>query len=128
MSLMAQAAADLRTFLEDTSSGFGLPFEVVAPDGTTAELKGFSADIGHTIDPETGLAVSGRSAHVSLPVAACREAFGTLPESPATSTTPPWRVTVELPTAAAPILFYVTHTAPDLLGVVVCSLAVYDGS
>ena len=69
MGLRETVESDIRKILTDTSScGFGWPVTVKAPDGTTACLTGHSTDVGATIDPDTGQAIAGRSASVSLPL------------------------------------------------------------
>lgn len=125
MSVLAQAASDLRSFLEDDSTGFGQAFTVTSPAQVSAEVKGYSADIGRAIDPETGLPVSGRVAHVALPIAALREAFGALPEGVPDSASKPWLVTVTQPNGPGPQTFKVEKSEPDLLGVLLCHLDAY---
>ena len=68
-----QAAADLRSILEDASA-FGRRVIVATPAGVSAELVGRVNDISQTIDPETGLTVSGRTATLTLALASLREA------------------------------------------------------
>jgi hypothetical protein len=65
MGLREQAALDSQAILED-SSGFAWPFTLTSPLGVVSPLKGFTTDIGTTIDPETGTAVAGRKASVAV--------------------------------------------------------------
>lgn len=59
------AEGDLSLTLEDPS-GFGFPIVVTDPLGSTFTVYGQSGDIGFLIDPETGLGLSGRTAHISI--------------------------------------------------------------
>jgi hypothetical protein len=52
-------------------------------------LKGFTTDVGQTIDPDTGQAVAGRRASVAVPRAALPE----LPEAVAEKSRKPWIAT-----------------------------------
>lgn len=72
MGLREQAAADLRTIVEDTA-GFGWPIRLVNPAGAVADLTGLSTDVSQTIDPETGQAVSGRVASVAVSLKALED-------------------------------------------------------
>jgi hypothetical protein len=63
--LRETAIADLRAITE-SDADFGWPITVTNPAGEQMELHGLSADIGLTIDPETGIAVVGRKASVAI--------------------------------------------------------------
>ena len=66
MGLRQLAESDLGKILEDSDTGFGWPITVTNPTGDSGTLTGASGDISQIIDPDTGVAVSGRMAHVSL--------------------------------------------------------------
>ena len=124
MGLRAQAATDLATITADTD-GFGWPITVIDPDGTSAALTGLSSDIGHTIEPDTGMVVSGRLASVALAISALTAAGLGIPRGIADSDSRPWRVTFE-DSAGIEHTFKVAESRPDrALGVVVCLLEVY---
>jgi hypothetical protein len=65
MGLREQAALDCRAILED-DSGFAWPFTLTSPLGVVSPLKGFTTDVGTTIDPDTGVQVAGRKASVAV--------------------------------------------------------------
>ncbi len=125
MGLMDQAAADLASILSDDVGGFAIPITVIAPNDNTATIKGVAADIGHKIDPETGMMVVGRSAHVTLPIALLRAAGLKNPVGVADDDRHPWRVSFTLPTGAKQT-FKVSKSAPDKLGALVCYLESYE--
>ncbi len=125
MSLRDRAAADARAILEDSAGGFGRTITVTAPDGTTAELTGFSNDISQVIDPETGIAVAGRLASVALPIAALVDAGLGMPRAVADSARKPWRVSFA-DTGGTVHTFKVREAMPDRsLGIVTCTLEAY---
>jgi len=125
MGLRQQAAADLRTILEDDGGGFGWPITITDPTGVTASLKGRTTDIGHTIDPQTGAAVVGRMASVALPLAALTEAGLGIPRGSADDKATPWVVSFAGLDGTA-YMFKVMEGRPDrALGVVVCMLEQY---
>ena len=117
-SLRAQAAADLATTLE---GDWGVPVLVTAPDGKTATLDAQSGDIGVLIDPDTGVPVAGRRAHVTLRLSSLAAAgFDGLPEGRVAVEGIPWRVKFD-DLAGGSHEFAVRHTWPDRsLGVVTC--------
>ena len=147
MNLRRQAAADLRVILEDAAAGFGWPITVTDPSGTAVELTGFTADIGETIDPETGQLVSGRKASVAIAIESLRNAGLGLPRGIADGSSKPWRVSFDsevyplLTNAGTKILtesgeeittggiaheFKISEVLPDrTAGVVVCFLEAY---
>lgn len=124
MGLRAQAAIDLATITADTD-GFGVAITVTDPDGTSAALTGLSSDIGHSIEPETGMVVSGRTASVALAMSALTAAGLGFPRGIADSDSRPWRVTFN-DINGTEHTFKVSEARPDrALGVVVCILEVY---
>lgn len=59
------AESDLALTLEDPE-GFGFEIQITEPGGVFKEAYGQSGDIQFLIDPETGLGVSGRFAHITV--------------------------------------------------------------
>ncbi len=94
MNLRIQAAADLLSILGDVTGGFGWAITLTSPEGVVVALSGLSTDIHQTIDPETGMTVSGRRASVSVPLALIEAAYGAgnLPRAIASSASKPWVV------------------------------------
>lgn len=124
MSLRAQAAADLQSIVED-SAGFGWPITVTNPAGVEAALTGLSTDIHMTIDPETGQAVSGRRASVTLALARLSAAGLGMPRAISDGATKPWVIVFD-DIAGAAHTFKVCEALPDrAIGAVVCLLEAY---
>lgn len=124
MSLRQQAAADLLTILED-SDGFGWDITVRNPSGTELAMKGFSTDIGQSIDPNTGVPVASRQASVALPIARLLEANHGVPTNITDKGSKPWLVTFD-DVHGRSATFKVSNAMPDTaLGVVVCLLEAY---
>jgi hypothetical protein len=121
MGLRAQAALDAKAILEDSSSGFGMPFTLKSPDGVSVQLTGFTTDVGQTIDPETGQAVAGRQASVACALSS----LPAMPTAVSSETRKPWVVTFA---SSAGVLgdWKVTEVLPDrAVGVVVLLLEAY---
>lgn len=124
MSLRAQAAADLRGIVEDPA-GFGWSISITSPAGVTAALTGLSSDIGQTIDPETGVAVSGRRASIAITIASLLAAGLALPRAIADGASKPWIVAFN-DIGGSSHTFKVCEAMPDrALGVVTCLLEAY---
>jgi hypothetical protein len=124
VSLRELAAADLKLILEDTEA-FGWPITVTSPAGVTAALVGYSNDIALTIDPETGIAVSGRSASVALAMASLTAAGLGLPRAIADVNSAPWLVTFN-DIGGAAHTFKVSESHPDrAIGCITCTLEAY---
>lgn len=122
MSLRRQAADDLRLIVEDVAA-FGWSIVVTNPAGEAFDVVGLSGDVGLTIDPETGVAVIGRRAHVALTFASLAS-VGT-PIGMASTVGKPWRVTFP-DIGGTSREFKVVETAPDqTLGLLVCLLESY---
>jgi hypothetical protein len=125
VSLRAQAAADLGAILGDAAGGFGWPITVTDPSGTARTLTGFSSDIGQVIDPQTGVAVAGRTASVALALAALTAAGLGMPRGIADPASKPWVVSFN-DIGGTSHTFKVLEAMPDrALGVVVCTLESY---
>jgi len=118
---------DLGLTLEDNVNGYGWPIIVEDPDGNTAPLNGQSGDIGLTIDPNTGVAVSGREAHVALRVSSIEaSSLVGLPRGQAKNDTKkPWIFRFE-DINGHPGVFMVRQVMPDETGgVITCIIEAY---
>jgi hypothetical protein len=125
VGLREQAEADLAFTLEDPA-GFGWPITVTNPAGTAKSLVGSSGDIGRTIDPETGQAVAGREAHVTLRISTLEGLGLGIPSAVADKSSKPWRITFD-DIGGTAHTFKVAAVMPDrMIGVVVCMLQVYQ--
>jgi hypothetical protein len=121
MNLRAQAAIDNRAILENEASGFGWLIVLTSPAGVSALYTGFATDISETIDPETGLAVSGRRASVVLSLFSLPELPTAVPES----NRRPWVVDFDDVTGAG-TTWKVVEVKPDrAIGQVVLLLEAY---
>ena len=126
MSLREQISADIKSILEDTDTGFGWDITVTDPDGTTGDLKGYSNDIAQMIDPDTGLAVSGRTASVAIHFTSLSDEGLGLPVAIADETKKPWIVEFE-DVFGKSYTFKVSESNPDRAsGGVVCILEIYS--
>jgi len=124
VGLRETAAADLETFLEDPN-GFRWPITITDPNGTSAALFGYSTDVHETIDPETGLAVSGRSASVAIALRPLTAAGFQIPRGIADKDKAPW-VVVFNDIDGNEHTFKVQEARPDrAAGIVVCVLEAY---
>lgn len=122
--LLEQAAADLQAILTDNVGGFAIPITIVSPQGTKVTINGLAADIGLSMDPETGLSVSGQKASVALPLRSLAAAGIGNPVGVAARGSAPWFVSFTLPTGGEQT-FKVASSAPDKLGCLVCFLEYY---
>lgn len=111
------AEADLATTLE---GDWGVPVLVTDPDGKAATLQAQAGDIGALIDPDTGVPVSGRLAHVALRLSSLAAAGFEIPKGTASPDGMPWRFKFN-DLAGGSHEFAVRHSRPDrTLGVVIC--------
>lgn len=125
MGLRAQAAADAKAILEDSVSGFGWPLTLTSPAGVATLLTGFATDVSESVDPETGVIVSGRQASVTISLLSLGVAGVELPTGVVEKTRRPWRVTFADVTLAA-LTWKVVEVLPDrALGVVRLLLEAY---
>lgn len=129
MSLRQLAERDLAITLED-EAGFGWPVTLTDPTGFTgsSNLTGQSHDISQMIDPETGVAVSGRSSAFVLRTSSILAAgFPELPVGVADSASLPWRVTF-LSIGGKSHTFKVEYADPDrVLGTITLILGGWSG-
>lgn len=119
------AEQDLAGILEDPVYGFGWAITVTDPAGTSAALTGFSNDIAQMIDPDTGQAVSGRSASAVLRISSLTTAGLALPQGIADAGIKPWIIEFTDINSNA-FKFKVSQSNPDRgLGIVSCLLELY---
>ena len=124
MGLRQQARLDVRTILRDTD-GFAWPVVVTDPDGLSACIKGFSTDIADLIDPETGQAVSGRQAEVSLAMQSLQNVGLGHPAHIASEDGKPWLIRFD-DIEGTSHTFKVMRSAPDrTVGLILCFLEAY---
>ncbi len=125
MNLRAQAEQDLAVTLEDSDMGFGVEMVVTDPSGFIADVCGQSGDIAFLIDPETGQAVSGRVAHVSIRISTLRDKGLDMPRGVADNSGKPWVVSFP-DLASKDQVFLIEEARPDrTLGLVTCIIGVY---
>ena len=121
MSLRRIAERDLGLILNDTQTGFGWPITLIDPLGNRFSRTGFSNDIYLLVDPDTGQAVSGRTASVALQVSS----LPSLPVGISDTASRPWIVEFD-DIGGRPWRFRVSETNPDrTLGIIVCILELY---
>lgn len=126
MGLREQAEADLAFILEDSVLGFGWDINLTDPVGLSEDLVGFSGDISLTIDPETGVPVSGQLAHVSLRITTLKALGFELPRGIIDASSKPWVVRFN-DIDGVPRTYKVQESNPDqTLGVIVCILENYE--
>lgn len=120
--LREKATADNKAILND-DKGFAWPITVTNPAEVSADLKGFSNDIALLIDPDTGEAVSGRTASVALHTADLT-ALG-LPVGIMNPKSKPWIMEFD-DINGNPGVFKVKKSFPDgTIGMIVCVVEVY---
>jgi hypothetical protein len=66
MNLNQIIESDLSFTLEDNITGFGYEFTLIDDSLTEYEVKGRVNDIGFFVDLESGLAVTGRNAEITI--------------------------------------------------------------
>ena len=127
MGLREQAALDLQAITEDADSGFGWALRITPPGGPAAvPVVGLSNDISTTIDPETGQAVTGRSASVAIALSSLTAAGLEVPKGIHERAAKPWVIAFDDVTGEEHF-FKVLEARPDrAIGVVVCILEAYE--
>lgn len=127
MGLREIAEQDLGFILEEDTQGFRWPITVTDPDGKISSgLYGFSDDIAQVIDPDTGMAVSGRLSSIAIRISSLvLQGFG-LPQGIADASKKPWVVVFDDINGNS-FTFKVQESNPDrALGVVTCVLELYN--
>ena len=127
MNLRQQAEADLAFILEDKTTGFAFDISLTAPDESVfGPLQGMSGDIGQTLDPDTGQAVSGRQAHVAFRLSTLSALGASLPEGIVDKSIKPWLAAFEDINGQS-FTFKIVQTFPDrTLGLMNCLLEGYS--
>lgn len=125
MNLRELAESDNRTILNDSSGGFGYSIILTTPEGVEHGFTGFTNDISQLIDPETGQAVSGRLASVSININDILNVGLTLPVGIADSATKPWLITFNDINGFSNT-FKISKSDPDRsIGMLICILEFY---
>lgn len=125
MSLQQQAVQDLCSIFQDEANGPGSPVVVTDPNGEQRRVLGIITDIGEELDPDTGVAVSGRLASCALHIRSLREAGLGMPANITSEQERPWLVEAQN-SENETVNYKVRDTKPDTkLGLVVCMLEVY---
>lgn len=122
MNLRQLAASDAASIMSDTATGFGWSVRVAQPGGDPVEVTGFSGDIAQVIDPETGQAVSGRLAHVALPISSLTAVGLGIPKGVISTDEKPWIILFD-DLEGTQVRFIVAESNPDrTIGIVVLVL------
>jgi len=112
-------AADLRKIIDD----YGEDITITSPDGIEAPFHGRTQDIFLTVDPGTGMPVSGRQCAVSIHSFALAEAGFSAIKAVASGR--PWLVRWTNPTGVAVVLKVVEVNPDQCLGSIVLKLEWY---
>lgn len=124
MSLLSDLASTARDILSNTAD-FAVSMVVTSPEGRKVTVAGIAADIGLSIDPETGVSIAGRKASVAISSALLAENGLELPRNIPENDKRPWVVEWTPPTGPAQKM-KVVSTIPDKLGVVILQLEKYS--
>lgn len=125
VNLLQQAETDLGAILGDGPGGDGLPITIIDPDGNTDVFNGLCTDISQIIDPDTGIAISGRSATISIRISLLIAAGFDIPVGIADAKGKPWVVEFENVNGVV-YKFKVSQSNPDrTIGLVTCLLEAY---
>jgi hypothetical protein len=125
MGLREIAEADNGNILRDDVTGFGFSIILTDPTGAFANLTGFTNDIAQVIDPDTGQAVSGRSASCAIHIQDILDEGLTLPQAIADSGSKPWIVTFNEINGQTHT-FKISQSNPDrAVGMLICVLELY---
>lgn len=124
MGLREIAAADLVTIVENEDD-FGWPITVTDPDDLTLSCVGLSTDVSQVIDPETGQAVTGRNASVTLARQTLLDAGLGMPEGISDSTKRPWVIEFDDINGSTHTFKVLEAQHDRALGCVVCLLEAY---
>ncbi len=125
MGLRELAEADNRAILNDGAYGFGYSISLENPAGTVTPFTGFSNDISQVVDPDTGVAVSGRLATVAININDIVDAGLELPKGIADAGSKPWLCRFDDINGNAHT-FKVSKSDPDrAIGILICTLEFY---
>lgn len=126
MNFLEIAQQDKAFTLNDKVMGFGSDITITDPDLLTAVIPGRTNDISFAIDPNTGEAVSGRTATIAIDINELVAAgFTSLPEAQSDKTKKPWIIEFNDQQGNS-YDFIVLEGNPDrTLGIVLCTLQFY---
>ena len=125
MGLRQEIRQHAHQFLTDTEHGFAWPLVVTTPDGRSVRVAGFSTDIADLIDPETGQAISGRQAEVTISFDELQCAAMAHPAYIADGAGKPWTVKFD-DAECKPHTFKVMRSSPDrTVGLLLLCLEAY---
>ncbi len=126
MNFLEIAQQDKAFTLKDNQYGFGTVITLTDPDLLSADVTGRTNDISFAIDPNTGTAVSGRTATIAVDMEELTEkGFTSLPAAQTDKTKKPWIAewTDQLGESHS---FTVLEGNPDrTLGIILCTLQFY---
>ena len=118
MSLLAKAAADVRSILNDVAGGVAVPITIVPPTHDSVIVNGFQTDVGLSTDPDTGVMVAQRKASIAISQADLLAAGIDIPEGVPDDDRTPWLVRWTPPTGEQQTM-KVVNVLPDKLGCLV---------
>lgn len=120
------AQLDKAFTLNDDVYGFGSTINLTDPDLFSADVVGRTNDISFAIDPNTGEAVSGRTATIAIDMQELTDkGFSSLPAAQSDKTKKPWIVEFDDEQGNTHV-FTVLEGNPDrTLGIVLCTLQFY---
>lgn len=126
MNFLEIAQQDKAFTLKDSTYGFGTEITLTDPDLLSAVVTGRTNDISFAIDPNTGEAVSGRTATIDIDMQELTDkGFSSLPAAQSDKTKKPWIIeyTDQLGSVYA---FTVLEANPDrTLGILQLTLQFY---
>lgn len=127
MNFLDIAQQDKAFTLKDSVFGFGTAITITDPDLLSADVTGRTNDISFAIDPNTGVAISGRTATIAIDMQELTDkGFSSLPVAQTDKTKKPWLVEYTDQLGKAHV-FIVLEANPDLtLGIVLCTLQFYE--
>lgn len=126
MNIRQLAEQDLSVTLEDAETGFGWPVILTDPDGVSVNITAQSNDVSQIIDPDTGVAVSGRQCAAVMRLSSLYALGVGIPKGVPEPDRTPWLV--QFPDInGIPYTFKVEYSDPDrTLGTVTLILGVWD--
>ena len=125
MGLRQEIKRNTQIILADEANGFAWPLVVTDPSGKSVRTKGFTCDIADLIDPETGQAVSGRMAEVTIHMEELRCAGMAHPAHIQDGSGKPWTFKFD-DLYGTSHTFKVQRVSPDrTTGLILCCLEAY---
>lgn len=124
MSLRDIAAQDSDFILSDVD-GNTVEIRVTDPEGNSGVFRGWTTDVSTSIDPETGLSISGRNVSAALSMKALQDKGMDFPRNQPSQLKKPWLLEFADVNGISHI-FKVTKGEPDrTLNRVDCKLELY---